>query len=80
VVLILVLFNKKPVVALTVPVKERLPAVPLSVREKRVLLSPSLIVKVPLLPAVARVIDGVLLLKINGELELKVLVLVKVLA
>ena len=60
--------SKNPVAAFIVPVTERFPVVPASVKVRRVLGEPSLsvIVKTPLLPAVATAIDGLLFVNSSG--------------
>ena len=81
-VLISAPFNKNPEAALIVPVTERLPVVPVSVRVSKVLGVPSasLMVSVPLVPAVAKVRLGALFERMNGLAPEKVLAWVKVLA
>ena len=70
-----------PVAALMVPAV-KVASVPLSTRESNVFGVPSasLIVKVPLVPAVAKVRTGLALDSVNGEADEKVLVALKVLA
>ncbi len=74
VALILVPLSWNAEVTLTIPVKS-VPVVPVSVNVKSVLGDPSasLIVKTPLLPAVASVIDGVLSDKVIGLVFEKIL-------
>ena len=61
--------SNKPVAALIVPVAERLPVEPLSVRVNKVFGDPSasVMVRTPLLPAVAKATVGLLLVKASGE-------------
>ena len=72
----------KPLTALIVPVIAKLPTVPASVSVKRVFGAPSasLILKTPLVPAVARVITGALSDSVNGAAEEKVFVFVNIFA
>lgn len=67
-VLILVPFNWKPLVALTIPVA-KVALVPLSVKVSSVfgVLSASLMVKTPLVPAVASVRTGAALERVSGD-------------
>ncbi len=67
-VLMLVPFNKNPVAALTLPVTERLPVVPVSVKVSKVFgaTSASVIVSVPSLPAVAKTTVGVVFDNVSG--------------
>ena len=61
-------FKRNQLVALIVPVKERFPSVPVSVKLRSVfgVASESVIVKTPLVPAVARLILGVPLVNARG--------------
>src|SRR5258706_10287104 len=63
----LVPLSKKPETALIVPLKDKLPVVPASVKVASVLASPSAKVMVLSTPAVPRVTVGALLVSASGE-------------